>query len=75
MGAAVVAGGDAAPVLQAAKHVLDAMALAVERPVIGQRLLTRTRGRDARGNTAFFQRGPEPSAVVAAVAQQLTRLR
>ena len=37
MGAAVVTYGDAALVLQAAEHVLDAVALAVEHPVVGQR--------------------------------------
>ena len=35
MGAAVVAGGDAPPVLEAAEHVLNAVALAVERPIVG----------------------------------------
>ena len=34
MGAAVVAGVDAAPILQLAEHILDPVALAVERPVM-----------------------------------------
>ena len=34
MGAAVVAGVDAPPVLQFAEHVLDLVAFAVERPVM-----------------------------------------
>ncbi len=35
MGAAVVAGVDAPPVLEFAEHVLDLVALAVEHPVMG----------------------------------------
>ena len=35
MGAAVVAGVDAPPILQLAEHVLDLVALAVERLVMG----------------------------------------
>ena len=35
MGAAVVAGVDASPILQPAEHVLDLVALLVERAVMG----------------------------------------
>ena len=37
MGTAVVTGGNATPVLEAAEGVLDAVALAVEHPIVGQR--------------------------------------
>ena len=36
VGAAIVAGVDASPVLEAAENVFDAMALAVERLVVGR---------------------------------------
>ena len=39
MGAAVVSGVDAAPVLEPAEHVLDPVALAVECAVVGDRYL------------------------------------
>ena len=39
MGASVIACGDASPVLELGEHVLDFVALAVERFVIVQRLL------------------------------------
>ena len=35
MGAAVVAGMDAPPILQPAEHILDLVALSVERAVMG----------------------------------------
>lgn len=34
MGASVVTGVDTSPVLEPAEHVLDLMALAVERPIV-----------------------------------------
>ena len=37
MGAAVIACGDASPVLELGEHVLDLVALAVERPVVRDR--------------------------------------
>ena len=37
MGASIVASGDAPPVLEAAEHVLDPMALAVEHLVMRDR--------------------------------------
>lgn len=73
MGAAVVAGCDTSPVLQPTEGILDAMALAVERPVIGQWQLARPRGWDARGDATLDQCGSEPGAVVAAVAEQFAR--
>ena len=39
VGASIVAHGDAAPVLEAAKHVLDAMTLPVEHLVVRERQL------------------------------------
>ena len=68
----IVAGGDASPVLQSTEGVLDAVALAVEYLIVGQRPLARAGGRDARGDAAFRQLVAEPSAVVAAVAEELS---
>ena len=53
--AAVVAHGDAAPVLDAAEHVLDAMALAIECLVVGDRDLPST----GRGNAGGDAEGDE----------------
>ncbi len=46
MGASVVTGGDAAPVLQLGEHVLDFVTLAVERLVIGNGKLAAFSRRD-----------------------------
>jgi hypothetical protein len=46
MGAAVIACGGASPVLELGEHVLDLVALAVERFVIFQRLRAVFGGRD-----------------------------
>lgn len=48
MGAAIIAGCDAAPVFQLAEHVFDLVALAVERSVVGVLDLAVLAGRDAR---------------------------
>jgi hypothetical protein len=72
--AAVVAGGDAAPVLEAAEHDLDAVTAFVPALVVfdGQRagFAARNAGLDA----LLLQRIPEPVGVIAAVGQQPLRL-
>ena len=70
VGASVVSRRDAAPVLEAAEHVLDAVTLAVEQLVVGQRGLAAFGGRDARGYAARGQRGAEAIAVVATIGEQ-----
>ena len=70
MCASVVAGCDAAPVLDPVEDVLDLVALAVEVLVIVDPDLAVGAWRDARGDAAFGQSSPEPVAVVALVAQQ-----
>jgi hypothetical protein len=69
MGAAVITHGDAAPVFDAAAHVLDAMALAVQYLVVGIGLSyyrSRNAGDDANGDEGFA----EAAAVVALLAEQ-----
>jgi hypothetical protein len=70
MGAAVIACGDASPVLELGEHVLDLVALAVERFVIFQRLLAVFGGRDTGDGATLCQAIAEPVAVVAAISDQ-----
>ena len=71
MGAAVVAHGDAAPILEAAEHDLDAVALAVERDIVRDGPLARARRGDAGRDAAVVQGGAESGTIVAAVGDQL----
>lgn len=48
MGATVITGCDAAPVLELCEEVLDLVPLAVEVPIVAEGLLAAFRGRDAR---------------------------
>lgn len=68
--ASVVAGGDAPPILELGEHVLDPMALFVERLVIGQRDFSAFGGRNARLAASLAEGGPEPIAVIASVGDQ-----
>lgn len=70
MGASVVAHGDAPPVLEAAEHDLDFVALAVEDLVIGQLSAASWHGWDTGGDPALCQTGSEAVAVVATVGEQ-----
>jgi hypothetical protein len=70
VGASVVAGVDAAPVFQLAEHVLDFVALAVERAIMGDRHFAVHLRRNARDNTAFGQGIAEPASIVTPVAEQ-----
>ena len=67
MSTSVVACGDASPILELGEHVLDFVALTIERFVIIKRLLGR---RDARDCTALNQAIAESVAVIAAVGNQ-----
>ena len=74
-GAAVVAGGDPAPVLEAAKHDLDAAATPVAALVVPDRLVARLAAWDAGLDAFGLECVPEPVGVVAAVPEQPLRLR
>ena len=70
MGASVVSGGDASPVLDATKDILDLVALFVEAFVVMVLHLSVGAWWDARRNTAFGQSGPEPVTVISLVPKQ-----
>lgn len=70
MRAAVVAGSDASPVLEFAEHILDSVALSVERAVVGDRGFPVGFGRDAGLDLAFGEGIAEPVGIVAPVGQQ-----
>ena len=63
LAASVIAGRDAAPVLEAGKEVLDPVALPVELAVVAGRVSAPTPGRDARGNPLVFEGFTEPVGV------------
>jgi hypothetical protein len=67
--AAVVAGMDAPPVLEASEHVLDLVALAIEGFVVGDRDLAVGFGWDARGDALGDQGLTEPVGVVTPIAE------
>src|ERR1700742_3150749 len=71
MGAAVVSGVDAPPILEPCEHVLDLVALLVEDGVMGDRDLPIGFRGDAGGEAALCQGGAEPIGVVALVGQKL----
>src|SRR5207248_6921150 len=68
--AAVVAGGDAARVLEFGEHVLDFVALLIERLVIGQRDFPAFGGRNARLAASFGESFSKPIAVIAPISDQ-----
>ena len=70
MGAPIIAGGDAAPVLEAAEHVLDLMADLVERAVVAVLDLAGFSRRDAGRDALVLERGPIAVAVVALVGDK-----
>ena len=62
--AAIVAGVDAAPVLELAEHILDAVTLAVELPVVRDWHLAVDLGRDARLDATLGQGLAQPVGVI-----------
>ncbi len=64
MGAPVVAGGDAPPILELGEHVLDLVALAIEHLVMIDRLLTAPDCWDAGLDAPVGQRPAQPIAIV-----------
>ncbi|ETC97777.1 hypothetical protein P792_13440 [Asaia sp. SF2.1] len=71
MGAAVVARGNAAPVLEATEHVLDLVPPAISGLVVRDRHFPALRGRDAWLDASFTQIAPGAIAVVTAIANQV----
>lgn len=70
LGATVVAGGDAAPVLETAEHVLDLVAEFVERAVVGVLDLAGLARRDAGRDVLVLEHGAVAVAVVALVGDE-----
>ena len=70
MSATIVASGDAAPVLEAAEHVLDAVADPVDLVVVGVLDLAGLARWDARPDALVFERGAVAVAVVTAVSDE-----
>ena len=70
VGAPVVAGGDAPPILELGKHILDFVALLIERLVIGQPDFPAFSGRNAGLTASFDQGSSEPIAVIAAIGKK-----
>ena len=68
-GVAIVAGGDAPPILEAAEHDLDAAAVPVAALVIPDRLVAGSPTRDAWLDALCLESVPEPVGVIAAIAK------
>ena len=71
LGATVVSGVDAPPVLESAEHVLDFVALSIEDGVVGDGGFPIGFGGDAGGDFVLGERFAEPIGVVALVGQKL----
>ena len=69
VGASIVAGVYAPPVLEPSEHVLDSVPLAIEFAVMVDGLLAIGSGRDAGRDAAFGEGFSEPVGVIAFVAQ------
>ena len=70
VGAAIVAHGEAPPVLELGEHVLDFVALLIERLVIGQWDIPAFGRRNARLAASFGESFSKPIAVIASVSDQ-----
>ena len=68
--AAIVAGGNAAPVFQAPEHVLDPVPLAIEHLVVCDRHFAAPGRRNAGLDALSDKSGSEPVAVIAPVGDQ-----
>lgn len=69
MSTSIVSGVDAAPVLEASEHVLDAMALAIERTIVRDEYLAIDFRGDARVDAACDECGSEPIGIIASVGE------
>jgi len=70
VGAAIVWGMDAAPVLESAEHDFDLVALAVEGCIMRDGCFAVDLREDARGDIARGERLAEPVGVIASAADQ-----
>ena len=71
MGASVIAHGDSAPVFETPEHILDFVALFVERFIVLDLDFAVLPWRDA-GRNAFFDQGiSEPVGIITAIRQKL----
>jgi hypothetical protein len=73
MRASIVAGGDAPPILEPCEHILDFVALLIERLVVGQRDFPAFGGGNAGLATSFGKSIPEPIAIITTVGKQCFR--
>ena len=70
MGTAIVAGRDASPILEPCEHILDFVALLIERLVVGRRDFPAFGRRNAGLAASSAQGGPEPIAVIATIGKK-----
>jgi hypothetical protein len=70
MGASVIAGSDAPPILEPCEHILDFVALLIERLVVGQRDFPAFVEGNAGLAASFGESIPEPIAIVAPVGKK-----
>ena len=70
MGTSIVAGRDAPPILEPCKHILDFVALLIERLVIGQRDFPAFGGGYAGLAASFGESIPEPIAIITTVGKK-----
>ena len=75
MSASVVSGGDAPPILDPAKHVLDTISLPIEDFVVVGRVASLLAWWNAGRNPLVFQSVAKPVGVIAAICQQLSGFR
>src|SRR5664279_697953 len=75
MGASVVTRVDAPPVFEPAEHILDFMALAIERAVMFDRYFSIGFRRNARRDAALGESPAEPVGVISLVGEEFPGAR
>ena len=71
MGAPIVAGSDASPVLESSKHILDLMTFFVKFGVVRDEGVAIFLRRYARRHAFGFQSGSKPGGVIASISDHL----
>jgi hypothetical protein len=66
---AMLAGGNAPPVLEASEHDLDAVPSAIAPLVVSDRLIARSTTRDAGLSTLDLESIPQPDGVIASIGE------
>ena len=69
MGASIVSGVDAPPVLEACEHVLDTVALTIKRAIVTVLDFAASMRRDAGGYAVFDERLSEPAGIIASIGE------